>query len=95
MKNKEKKIKVKKEKRKNKKVKKDIRKPLLKVLVILLIVDIIFIPLFIYAEVKPLVGMCVFIFFPLVLAALTVFLSRSCYNSYESKKKMIEEKLNR
>ena len=87
--------KVKKEKVKKNKVKKDFRKPLLKVLVVLLVIDIIFIPLFIYAQVKPLVGMCVFIFFPLALAALTVFLSKSCYDSYEGKKKMIEEKLSR
>ncbi len=77
------------------KERKDISKPLLKILTILLIVDIIFIPLFIYAEVKPLVGMCVFIFFPLVMAVFVVLLSRSCLKSYENKKKMIEDKLNR
>lgn len=77
------------------KERKDISKLLLKILTILLIVDIIFIPLFIYAEVKPLVGMCVFIFFPLVMAVFVVLLSKSCLKSYESKKKMIEDKLNR
>ncbi len=77
------------------KERKDISKPLLKILTILLIVDIIFIPLFIYAEVKPLVGMCVFIFFPLVMVVFVVILSRSCLKSYENKKKMIEDKLNR
>ena len=77
------------------KEKKDIRKPLLKILTILLIVDIIFIPLFIFAEVKPIVGMCVFIFFPLVMAIFVVLLSRNCFHSYENKKKVIEEKLNR
>ena len=82
-------------KNKKKKVKKDFRKPLLKILVILLILDIIFIPLFIFAEVKPLVGMSVFIFFPLVMALFVVLLSKSCFKSYENKKKMIEEKLNR
>ena len=80
---------------KKKKVKKDISKILLNVLTILLIVDIIFIPLFIYAEIKPMVGMTIFIFFPLVLAIFTVLLSRSSYKSYENKKKLIEEKLNR
>ena len=80
---------------KKNKVKKDIRKPLLKVLVILLILDILFIPLFILAEVKPLVGISVFILFPLVMAIFVVLLSRSCFKSYESKKKTIEEKLNR
>ena len=82
---------IKKEKRN--KERKDIRKPLLKILTILLIIDIIFIPLFIYAEVKPLVGMCMFIFFPLVMAIFVVLLSRSCYKSYEHKKAMIEEKM--
>lgn len=80
---------------KKNKVKKDIRKPLLKILTILLIVDIIFIPLFILAEVKPMVAMTVFIFFPLVMAIFVALLSRSCYNSYENKKKIVEEKLNR
>ena len=77
------------------KAKKDIRKPLLKVLTILLIVDIIFIPLFIFAEVRPMVGISVFILFPLIMAILVVILSRSSYKSYENKKKMIEEKLNK
>ena len=89
---------MKKDKNKNNKknkTKKDINKILLKVLTILLIVDVVFIPLFIYAEVKPMVGMCVFIFFPLVLAIFTVLLSRSCVSSYESKKKTIEEKMSR
>ncbi len=77
------------------KAKKDIRKPLLKVLTILLIVDIIFIPLFIFAEVRPMVGISVFILFPLIMAILVVILSRSSYKSYENKKKMIEEKLSK
>ena len=47
------------------------------------------------AEVKPLVGISVFILFPLVMAIFVVILSRSCFKSYESKKKTIEEKLNR
>ena len=85
---------MKKNKIKNNKPKKDISKILLKALTVLLIVDVVFIPLFIYAEIKPMVGMCVFIFFPLVLAIFTVLLSRSCFKSYEHKKEMIEEKLN-
>lgn len=88
MKNKVKKV-------KKNKSKKDIRKPLLKILVILLVIDIIFIPLFILAEVKPMVGMSVFIFFPLFMAIMVLLLSKSCFKSYESKKKMIEEKLNK
>ena len=78
---------------KKNKVKKDIRKPLLKVLVILLILDILFIPLLMLAEVKPLVGISVFILFPLVMAIFVVLLSRSCFKSYENKKKMVEEKM--
>jgi len=78
---------------KKKKTKKDIRKIMLKVLLVLLAIDVIFIPLFIYAEVKPMVGMSVFIFFPLVLAICVVLLSRSCVISYEQKKKLVEEKM--
>ena len=85
---------MKKNKIKNNKPKKNISKILLKVLTILLIIDVVFIPLFIFAEIKPMVGMCIFIFFPLVLAIFTVLLSRSCVKSYEHKKEMIEEKLN-
>lgn len=80
-------------KKKKNKEKKDIRKILLRILVILLAIDVIFIPLFILAEVKPMVGMSVFIFFPLVLAIFTVLLSKSCYDSYEKKKAYIEEKM--
>ena len=80
---------------KKKKKKKDISKILLKIITILLIVDVIFIPLFILAEIKPMVGMCVFIFFPLVLALFTVLLSKSCVSSYDHKKKSIEEKMGR
>ena len=85
---------MKKNKIKNNKPKKNISKILLKVLTILLIIDVVFIPLFIFAEIKPMVGMCIFILFPLVLAILTVLLSRSCVSGYESKKIMIEEKMN-
>lgn len=80
---------------KKNKPKKDLRKVLLKALIILLVIDIIFIPLFIFAEIKPLVGMTIFIFFPLVMAIFILLLSRSCLKSYENKKKIIEEKLNR
>ena len=76
------------------KKKKDFKIIMLKVLMVLFIADVIFIPLSIYAEIKPMVGICLFILFPLALAILVVLLSKSCVKSYNRKKKMIEEKLN-
>ena len=77
----------------NKKVKKDFKVILLKILFTLLVCDVIFIPLCIYAEIRPMVGISVFILFPLLLAILVILLSRSCVVSYNRKKKVIEEKL--
>jgi hypothetical protein len=74
-------------------MKKDFKVIMLKILVGLLIADIIFIPLCIYAEIKPMVGLSIFVLFPLVLAIIVVLLSRSCVKSYNGKKKAIEEKL--
>ena len=64
------------------------------VLVGLLVADVIFIPLYILAEVKGKMGIILFILFPLTLLALVVFLSRNCLKSYNAKKKIIQEKLN-
>ena len=76
-----------------KKGKKDLSTILLMVLVGLLVADVIFIPLYILAEVKGKIGIILFILFPLTLLALVVFLSRNCLKSYNTKKKVIEEKL--
>ena len=74
--------------------KKDLSTILLMVLVGLLVADVIFIPLYILAEVKGKMGIILFILFPLTLLALVVFLSRNCLKSYNAKKKIIQEKLN-
>ena len=76
-----------------KKEKKDLSTILLMVLVGLLVADIIFIPLYILAEVKGKMGVILFILLPLTLLALIVYLSRNCLKSYNTKKKVIEEKL--
>lgn len=75
------------------KKKKNFKRVLLKVLIGLFVAYIIFIPLCIYAEIKPKVGLTVFILFPLVLAILVVLLSKTCVYSYDAKKRAIEEKL--
>ena len=76
-----------------KKGKKDLSTILLMVLVGLLVADVIFIPLYILAEVKGKMGVILFILLPLTLLALIVYLSRNCLKSYNTKKKVIEEKL--
>ncbi len=76
-----------------KKEKKSLSTILLMVLVGLLVADVIFIPLYILAEVKGKMGIVLFILFPLTLLALVVYLSRNCLKSYNAKKKVIEEKL--
>lgn len=76
-----------------KKEKKDLSKILLIVLTVLLVVNVIFIPLYILAEVRGKMGIIMFIVFPLLLLAGVVFLSRNCLKSYYTKKKVIEEKL--
>ncbi len=76
-----------------KKGKKDLSTILLMVLVGLLVADVIFIPLYILAEVKGKMGVILFILLPLTLLALIVYLSRNCLKSYNAKKKVIEEKL--
>ena len=73
--------------------KKDLSTILLMVLVGLLVADVIFIPLYILAEVKGKIGIILFILLPLTLLALIVYLSRNCLKSYNTKKKVIEEKL--
>ncbi len=73
--------------------KKDLSTILLMVLVGLLVADVIFIPLYILAEVKGKMGVILFILLPLTLLALIVYLSRNCLKSYNAKKKVIEEKL--
>lgn len=80
-------------KEKKVKTKKNINKILLKVLLILIIVEVIFIPLYYYAEVKKFLGIMLFVLIPLILGTLVVLLSRNCYFSYENKKAKIEEKL--
>ena len=80
-------------KNKRNKVKRNYSKILLKILLILLAVDVVFIPLCIFAEVRSMVGIEVFLLFPLGLAIMIVLLSKNCFNSYERKKKLIEEKL--
>ena len=75
------------------KKKKDFKIIMLKVLMVLFIADVIFIPLSIFAEIRPLVGISVFILIPLLLAILVVLLSKNCVKSYNLKKKAIEEKL--
>ncbi len=74
--------------------KKDLSTILLMVLVGLLVADVIFIPLYILAEVKGKMGVILFILLPLTLLALIVYLSRNCLKSYNAKKKVIQEKLN-
>ena len=76
-----------------KKEKKDLSTILLMVLFGLLVADVIFIPLYILAEVKGKMGVILFILLPLTLLALIVYLSRNCLKSYNTKKKVIEEKL--
>lgn len=85
---------MKKEKlKKLKKVKKDYTKVLLIALYVLLGIDIVMIPLYILAEVKPFVGIFMFILIPLTFACLVALLSKNCVDSYNRKKKIVEEKL--
>lgn len=76
-----------------KKEKKELSKILLMILVGLLILDVILIPLYILAEVKGKMGIILFIVFPLILLGIVVYLSRNCLKSYNTKKKIVEEKL--
>jgi len=75
------------------KEKKDLSKILLIILTGLLVVNVVLIPLYILAEVKGKMGIILFIVFPLILLGVVVYLSRNCLKSYNSKKKVIEEKL--
>ena len=75
-------------------MKKNINEILLKVLTVLLILEIVSIPLLIIAEVKRLIPIIFFIIIPTLLALGIFFLSKNCLESYERKKKKIEEKIN-
>ena len=79
--------------KKEKKQKKDLSKIFLMVLTGLLIANVVLIPLYILAEVKGKIGILLFIVFPLFLLGMVVYLSRNCLKSYNTKKKVIEEKL--
>ena len=75
------------------KEKKELSKILLMVLVGILVLDVILIPLYILAEIKGKMGIILFIVFPLILLGMVVYLSRNCLKSYNTKKKIVEEKL--
>lgn len=77
-----------------KKEKKDIRKKLIIALIVLLVLDVLFIPLLYIAEIKKTLPIMVFIAIPLVLGIIVFLLSRACFNSYESKKEKILERIN-
>ena len=76
------------------KEKKDVNEILLKVLFVLLILEVICIPLLVIAEVKRILPIIFFLIIPTLFALGIVYLSKSCMNSYENKKKKIIEKLN-
>ena len=79
--------------KKLKKVKKDYTKIFLITLYVLLGIDVVMIPLYILAEVKPFVGIFMFIIIPLTFACLVVLLAKNCTDSYNRKKRIVEEKL--
>ena len=65
----------------------------LRVLLILLILEICFIPILVLAEVKRVLPIIAFIILPTIGAIVVYLLGKNCINTYEKKKKKIEERL--